>query len=347
MKDLRTEDEIIANWKGDIDKPVVSICCITYNHEPYIEDALKGFLIQETDFPFEILIHDDASTDRTADIIREYEAKYPRLIKPIYQVENQYSQGVKISAKFNFPRSQGKYIAFCEGDDYWTSSQKLQKQTDLLNIKNDCSLCFHACQVKYMDGSSGDAVQQIKGVNKVSVFDIKDFIVGNGLNIRTVGMMIKKKALINLPDFMQKASIGDLPLQLISGIHGNYAYLPDIMAVYRRAVPGSWSEKHKTLAWKKKHIEDLNNIYRGFDQYTNFEYHALIVKRNNSWTRSVLMSAQAAGLSKTEQIEIIKPYMSILTKLEQGNFIFWLRFILGAKVVNYARKINHLIKAKL
>lgn len=149
MKDLRTEDEIIANWKGDIDKPVVSICCITYNHEPYIEDALKGFLIQETDFPFEILIHDDASTDRTADIIREYEAKYPRLIKPIYQVENQYSQGVKISAKFNFPRSQGKYIALCEGDDYWTSKEKLEKQYQFLEKNKEYSLCFHSANVVF------------------------------------------------------------------------------------------------------------------------------------------------------------------------------------------------------
>src|SRR5690554_6550272 len=147
MKDLRTQDEIIANWKGDIDKPVVSICCITYNHEPYIEDALKGFLIQETDFPFEILIHDDASTDRTADIIREYEAKYPRLIKPIYQVENQYSQGVKISAKFNFPRSQGKYIALCEGDDYWIDKDKLQKQYDFLKLNQEYSLCFHSAKI--------------------------------------------------------------------------------------------------------------------------------------------------------------------------------------------------------
>ncbi|AFJ01907.1 glycosyltransferase [Methylophaga frappieri] len=95
MRNLRSQTEIMASWEGDLSSPVVSICCITYNHDAYIEDALEGFLIQETDFPFEILIHDDASTDRTADIIREYEAAYPNLIKPIYQVENQYSQGKK------------------------------------------------------------------------------------------------------------------------------------------------------------------------------------------------------------------------------------------------------------
>ena len=116
---------------------LVSICCITYNHEKYIRDAIEGFLMQKTDFPFEVLIHDDASTDGTADIIREYETKYPDIIKPIYQTENQYSKGIKISATYNYPRAKGKYIALCEGDDYWIDPYKLQKQVDFLeHMKN-------------------------------------------------------------------------------------------------------------------------------------------------------------------------------------------------------------------
>ena len=137
MRKLRTEVEIIANWKIDPEKIVVSICCITYNHESCIEDALEGFLIQETDFPFEIIIHEDASTDKTAGIIREYEAKYPKLIKPIYQKENQYSKGVQISRTFNFPRAKGDYITICEGDDYWTDPLKLKKQLSFLEKNSD------------------------------------------------------------------------------------------------------------------------------------------------------------------------------------------------------------------
>lgn len=142
---LRTEQEIMENWKGT--KPVVSICCLAYNHEPYIEDALEGFLIQETDFPFEVLIHDDASTDRTPDIIREYEAAYPHIIKPIYQSENQYSKNVRISVTYQYPRAQGKYIAICEGDDYWTAKEKLQIQYDFMESHSDYSMCFHASSV--------------------------------------------------------------------------------------------------------------------------------------------------------------------------------------------------------
>src|SRR5690554_319935 len=101
-------------------QPLVSICCLAFNHEKYIEICLEGFLFQKTTFPFEVLIHDDASTDRTAEIIKEYERKYPHIIKSIYQTQNQYSKGVGVNRVFNFPRAQGKYIAMCEGDDYWT-----------------------------------------------------------------------------------------------------------------------------------------------------------------------------------------------------------------------------------
>lgn len=108
------------------EKVMVSINCITYNQEEYIAKAIDSFLMQKTDFKYEILIHDDASTDNTANIIREYQEKYPDIIKPIYQKENQYSQGIKrVDYKFNYSRANGKYIAICEGDDYWTDRKSV------------------------------------------------------------------------------------------------------------------------------------------------------------------------------------------------------------------------------
>ena len=117
-----------------MDEIMVSICCLTYNHEPYIRDCLEGFVNQKTNFKFEVIIHDDASTDKTADIIREYESKYPDIIKPIYQTENQYSQGIKFGKKYIYPKMRGKYVAFCEGDDYWCDNNKLQKQFDFFDF---------------------------------------------------------------------------------------------------------------------------------------------------------------------------------------------------------------------
>ena len=104
---------------------VVSVYCLAYNHEQYIRDALEGFVRQKTNFRYEVLVHDDASTDNTPAIIREYAQKYPDIIKPIFQTENQYSKGVKILPEIIHPKSSGRYIAFCEGDDYWCDENKL------------------------------------------------------------------------------------------------------------------------------------------------------------------------------------------------------------------------------
>ena len=120
---------------------LVSISCMTYNHASYIRQCLDGFLMQKTNFKFEVLIHDDASTDGTEEIIREYEAKYPNIIKALYEEENQWSKGRRGNKTFNYPRAKGKYIAMCEGDDYWIDPYKLQKQVDILEANKDCIIC--------------------------------------------------------------------------------------------------------------------------------------------------------------------------------------------------------------
>ena len=136
----------------------VSILCITYQHAPYIARALEGFVSQRTDFPFEVLIYDDASTDGTADIVRQYARQYPQIIKPILQTENQFSKGLYVDKAFNWPRVQGKYVALCEGDDYWTDPDKLQKQVDFLDAHPDYAVCFHPVVIKWEDHSSPDSI---------------------------------------------------------------------------------------------------------------------------------------------------------------------------------------------
>lgn len=126
---------------------IISICCLTYNHEKFIRQCLDGFLMQKTTYNFEILIHDDASTDSTPSIIREYEQQYPDIVKPIYQKENQYQKGIANTPVYQFPRVRSKYIALCEGDDYWTDEYKLQKQIDFLESHPDYSLCSHRFKI--------------------------------------------------------------------------------------------------------------------------------------------------------------------------------------------------------
>lgn len=261
MENLRTEEEIISSWKGDLDKPVVSICCITYNHELYIEDALKGFLTQETDFPFEILIHDDASTDRTADIIRQYEAKYPRLIKPIYQTENQYSQGVKVSFKFNFPRASGEYIAMCEGDDYWVDKFKLQKQHRILEKYKELDLVVHDA---FTCNANGEILQENWSGNyfKDKVISVKKVFTVHGQFAPTVSYFFRNKNLEVLNAF-QDAPIGDLLIEIVLGKNGIYA-MSDIMSAYRTNVSGSWTVNEFNKF--EPRIKYCNSMLRTFEK---------------------------------------------------------------------------------
>lgn len=149
--------------------PIVSICCITYNHAPFIRKALDGFLMQEPptdvskDEPwYEILIHDDCSTDGTTEIIKEYAAKYPDRIFPLYEAENQYKKVGTVGIDyFNYNRARGRYIAYCEGDDYWIDPYKLQKQVDFMDANPEYSVCFHRAKHynvntgKYIDDACG------------------------------------------------------------------------------------------------------------------------------------------------------------------------------------------------
>ena len=138
------------------EQPLVSVCCLVYNHAPFLRECFDGFVMQKTNFPMEILVHDDASTDGSQEIIKEYTAKYPNLFKPIYQTENQYSKGRSISVTYQYPRAKGKYIALCEGDDYWTDPYKLQKQVDFLEQNEKFSICFH--DVKIYDQQKNELV---------------------------------------------------------------------------------------------------------------------------------------------------------------------------------------------
>jgi glycosyltransferase involved in cell wall biosynthesis len=124
--------------------PLVTIICTSYNHENYIKECLDGFIMQQTNFSFEIIVHDDVSTDATIQIVKEYESKYPHLFNNIYQTENQFSKReVNIWGDIIIPKSKGKYIAICEGDDYWTDPYKLQKQVDFLEQNEDYVLTLH------------------------------------------------------------------------------------------------------------------------------------------------------------------------------------------------------------
>ncbi|MBC3618015.1 glycosyltransferase [Vibrio metschnikovii] len=259
----RTEDEIISNWKGDKKKPLVSICCIVYNQEGYIEDAINGFLIQETDFPFEILIHDDASTDNTANIIREYELLYPNIIKVIYQKENQHSQGkriIPIAARY----CSGEFVALCEGDDYWISPLKLQKQYEALIDNANIDICFTAAFDE--DAESKQMKNLCNYSDIIKTFSLSDVVRGGGSFMPTASLMIRSAIFDKLPDWYNNAPVGDYYLQILSSIKGGAIYLPLTSSVYRTNALGSWTLRQKKLDSSKlyidvkKHFDSLDKL---------------------------------------------------------------------------------------
>lgn len=216
---------------------LVSICCLTYNHALYVRQCLDGFVMQKTNFQIEVLIYDDASTDGTQDIIREYEEKYPDIIKPIYQKENQYSKGVRVSLVYNYPRVKGKYIAICEGDDYWIDPYKLQKQVDFLESHPDYVMCSHRFN-QYIQ-EKGLLEEEQDNDFEGADYDLKNLIGGKWLT-QTLTVMYRRSAL-DLKRYAAYEMSMDMILFYELLRNGKGYCFPDIMAVYRVHDGGVWS----------------------------------------------------------------------------------------------------------
>lgn len=255
---------------------MVSICCITYNHEKYIEEAIKSFLMQKVKFKFEILIHDDASTDNTANIIKKYEKKYPDLIKTIYQKENQYSKGIKIS-KILYEKAQGKYIAICEGDDYWTDPYKLQKQINYMESNSKCGLCFHT--VGIFDDKLKKNIGVIKPYENNQIAPIKDVILGGGEFMGTNSIVFRRKNILDFPKFYLQAPVGDYPLQILLSSKEYAYFIIEEMSVYRINTGISWTDKNKGYENKKLLSIKLIKMLEEFDKYSKFKYKEIIWKK--------------------------------------------------------------------
>jgi len=281
--------------------PLVSVSCATYNHEKYIRETLEGFLMQRTQFRFEILINDDASTDNTANIIREYEAKYPDLIFPLYQNENQYSKGIVISPTYNWPRARGKYIALCEGDDYWTDSYKLQKQVDFLEANPEYVFTFHDAVI--LNQKTGEKRLRIGDRQIDNTVDLKSLIIQN--NIPTASIVFRNFLdYTQLPDWIGKISKGDYGLCVLLAEEGPGKYLPEAMSVYRVHEGGIWSSK----GFEFTHDADIKFYKFLLDYFTDSEIRQAI-KAKMQW------SEFNYGISKIRHGSFIKGLFLVVTNL--------------------------------
>lgn len=266
-------------------KPLVSVVSTTYNHEPYIRDCLEGFLMQKTNFPVEVIIHDDASTDHTADIIREYYEKRPDLFHVIIERENQYSQHINISIPL-YEQAQGKYIALCEGDDYWTDPLKLQKQFDFMESHPDCSLCFH------------NVLQKTEGINDSNRLTIPQGettpkMIYPHWAIPTCSVLLKKQV---IPEYIKTRLrfkgfyCGDIVLFLSASNIGKLWGLKDTMAVYRRLSSGATNRiQNQSILKQLRHHKAIRKAWPKLENesrmISTYWIYFCIIKRKGQRTK--------------------------------------------------------------
>jgi glycosyltransferase involved in cell wall biosynthesis len=323
-------------------EPLLSILCETYNHEYFIREAIAGFLIQQTTFPIEILIHDDASTDNTPNIIREYERNYPELIFPIYQKENQYSKGKKPRLAFQFPRARGKYIALCEGDDYWTDPLKLQKQVEFLEGNEDHSMSCHAS--KMIVDNNTDNYEFSKMSDKDESYSIQEFLLPLSKNrIRTESVIFRNKFIENYPEWARKVVVGDFPLFLILASKGKIRYINEVMSVYRKHAGGVWTSERNNNEYTKKYYLSTIKMYQDFNEYTNKIHESDIRKVISHRYYKLFMNIK--GDNNVKKHYFLKYWRKMPFKYQKCLFKkYYVEPLMNVFIKRPLRKLKHMIQ---
>jgi glycosyltransferase involved in cell wall biosynthesis len=283
---------------GDV---TVSVVTTAYNHEKYIRQTIEGIVSQKTDFKFELLINDDCSGDGTADIIREYEAKYPDIIKPIYQSENQYSKGVNV-ARMLVMRATGEYVAFCEGDDYWCDEDKLQLQVDVLKAHSEYAACVH--QTTELNCLTG-AERRMAYRDGDGVISFTDVIQGGNRAFQMSSLLVRRELMLDpqLDELSGVSRIGDYPLSIFLALHGGIYYMNRAMSVYRCFSSGdSWTltiKQHPELA--VKHNEEMVKLLELTDKITDHKYADIIEDRITAHRYDSLMNQNSKAIFKDKR----------------------------------------------
>ena len=265
----------------------ISIFCMTYNHKKYIRDALNSFLDQETNYSFQIAIFDDASNDGTSEILWEYKKKYPDKIRLFISPNNIFQSPNRDSILDNWQRQNllGRYIAVCEGDDYWIDDKKLQMQVDFMEKHKECVMTAHGSNVQ--DFNTGELYKRnIYNENKYLL--PHEIIMQPNGNLPTASLVIRRDAFFK-PDIFPKCSVGDVPLQLFALTKGKIYYFKRIMSVYRFMHQDSWTSNYsKNIKNAALHNIDFVVFLSKYNKYTNYNYNLYIQKKIKKYANDTL-----------------------------------------------------------
>lgn len=258
------------------DEIKVSILCTAYNHEKYIGKCLEGFVNQETNFEYEVLVNDDKSSDRTAEIIIEYQKRYPTIIKPFLQKENQFSKNVRINDDILYPQAKGKYIALCEGDDYWIDCNKLQKQYDYMEDHLECAMVLHNSIKHDVNGQKSDSL--FNSWKTIHIMDEEEIFFGWW--VHTSSYFFRRNCAL-IPDCARGFWSGDYARLVWASYFGTIAVLPNVMSVYNYGISTGvtmqnlGSSYDKAIEREEARIQMLQDI----DELTKHKKRKIISKR--------------------------------------------------------------------
>ena len=318
---------------------LVDVNIASYNHERFIGKAIKNVLNQITDFRFRVLIGDDASTDRSPQIIKAFECRHPNKIEAFYHNINRgINTNLETNGLFLLRQSTAKYIALLDGDDYWTDPLKLQKQVDFLEANPEYSLCFHDVEKLYDDGRK----QLFQ--NKAQIPFDTEYLIRNGRPCHTCSILFRREALdLGFLNGRSRFLSGDLAILLNLSLSGNFKNIPEVMAVYRVHDKGI----SKDTAWRKKLLDSNIDLLNFFNQRSNFKYNTLIRNRIGE-----LRLMQIRGAEKlTDKIDRIKLLQQdkpdfLLIHLDKIIISFFWWFIHKTRLYYLKRWAKRLIGAK-
>lgn len=247
---------------------LVSVKIITYNHENYIAKALESVLMQNVSFRYEIVIGEDCSTDKTREIVLEYQREYPGIIKLVLHEKNvgMIQNGLAVNRVL-----KGKYVAVLDGDDYWTDENKLQTQITLMQDYPDCDISFHPAISVYDNSQKRDKVISRHAKNN-RVFAVNDVIIKGGAFCPTSSLVMKAEVLEHLPDWFSEVPVGDYFMQILGSQNGGALYIDKVMSAYNRFNVASWTNTTKTVSQREAHLKGIVSALNHLNHFFQEKY---------------------------------------------------------------------------
>ncbi len=317
--------------------PVVSVLMITYNHGPYIADAIEGVIFQKTDFPIELIIGEDCSTDNTRDIVLEYQRRYPHLIRVIFSDRN---VGMNRNIQRIHDAVRGNYFAYCEGDDVWTDDSKLGKQIGIMKSEPDCSIVFHAAEI-FRPGNKIVGVRNYG--SRVKTFSLDEVLLAHPRLMTTASIVARRTLIEPTPRWVTDCEVGDYPFTVHCASRGKIIGLPDVMSRYRKGIPGSWSVRTAGFESRKKIVDSILRMLDEFVRETGNEAGESVRKAQRKFILMWLYLSKNEHPSLLEQDRL--RYMSYLTWMDKG-LIYLTKFYPPRRMVKMAFEVKEYLRRR-